>query len=632
MLLPGGGDWATMSESHMRPFRRYVVEFAPCLAVLLLMWGKLICFSLLLPGEWWEQGDSLPRLVRLAPDLGEAIRANPHLLSATLGCLLILAAPILLLPRGLRVVGLLVQNFLVTSLALAQLVHFRFDAELFSLVDLPALRMLRSVASSVFNFLGPSDFAFYLDVALGLVLLPVYLWRWRSVPSLPRNARWAPALGLLGAGLLVSIPSASLVAQGARGMAAYGTLRIEVASSLGILPYHVVDVLHTLDAGRPKIGEADYHRVRRFLDDSRRGHDGPSDLFGRARGRNVIIVSGESLQAFPIGLRVNGQPVTPRLSELLRESLYFENFHDQTYLGSTTDAEFATLQSLHPLSTGLVIYKHPGNRYRGLPRILAERGYSTLAMAGAPSDFWSMDRVHPQYGFQHGLYEEQLQVSERIGPWMSDRDFYSQVVPVLERASSPFMAFLLSSSNHQPYELPEHHRTLRLGGLEGTLLGQYLHSVHYFDAAFGEFVDQLREAGLLDTSILVLYGDHQGFLNDPPELADLLGFSRRAEYEYLVTRKRVPLLVRLPHGEGAGLRATAGGHVDVAPTILALLGIADERALMPAGTSHATRTRWWSFGMAASPTAATTSLVAWVRPRTQCAMRPGRARSRGASI
>jgi phosphoglycerol transferase MdoB-like AlkP superfamily enzyme len=121
---------------------------------------------------------------------------------------------------------------------------------------------------------------------------------------------------------------------------------------------------------------------------------------------------------------------------------------------------------------------------------------------------------------------------------------------------------------------------LRLGELEGTLLGDYLHSVHYFDAVFGEFVDLLRERGLLDRSVLVLYGDHHGFLGDSPELARLLGFPERSEYDHLRVRKRVPFLIRLPHGDAAGVRDIAGGHLDIAPTILSLLGIAHEKRVM----------------------------------------------------
>ena len=153
-------------------------------------------------------------------------------------------------------------------------------------------------------------------------------------------------------------------------------------------------------------------------------------------------------------------------------------------------------------------------------------------------------------------------------------------MPILEAFEEPFLAFLLSSSNHHPYPLPRHYRVLQLGELEGTLLGDYLHSVHYFDAVFVEFIDSLRESGLLDRTVVVMYGDHHGFLGDTPELARLLGFPERSEYHHFYVRKRVPFWIRLPHGQAAGIRDVTAGHVDIAPTILGLLGIEDERRVM----------------------------------------------------
>ncbi len=128
--------------------------------------------------------------------------------------------------------------------------------------------------------------------------------------------------------------------------------------------------------------------------------------------------------------------------------------------------------------------------------------------------------------------------------------------------------------------MPEKYRVLKLGELEGTLLGDYLHSVHYFDQAFGEFVDALRERDLLDRSVFVLYGDHHGFLGDSRELARLLGFPEQSAYDHFRVRKKVPFLIRLPHGQAAGVRDVVAGHVDIAPTVLGLLGVTDEKRVM----------------------------------------------------
>jgi len=44
--------------------------------------------------------------------------------------------------------------------------------------------------------------------------------------------------------------------------------------------------------------------------------------------------------------------------------------------------------------------------------------------------------------------------------------------------------------------------------LEGTHLGLYIRSAHYADQAIGELMTYLEESGLLENSVLVIYGDH----------------------------------------------------------------------------------------------------------------------------
>ena len=44
--------------------------------------------------------------------------------------------------------------------------------------------------------------------------------------------------------------------------------------------------------------------------------------------------------------------------------------------------------------------------------------------------------------------------------------------------------------------------------LNNTKLGNYIRSVHYADEAIGEFINKLDSEGLLDNTVLVIYGDH----------------------------------------------------------------------------------------------------------------------------
>src|SRR2546426_10331804 len=78
--------------------------------------------------------------------------------------------------------------------------------------------------------------------------------------------------------------------------------------------------------------------------------------------------------------------------------------------------------------------------------------------------------------------------------------------------------------------------------------------------------------------IVVLYGDHKGYVGDIDAAATRVNTKQRS-HEIWLLRRRVPFIVRLPHGSHAGVRHETGGHLDIAPTILALLGIDVRRSV-----------------------------------------------------
>jgi len=556
------------------------MEVGPLAAIVVLLWAKLVYFSALLPSEWWAPEESIIKWMRPAFHAVSAVRAHPEVLMATLAALLLLVATFLLLPRVPRVLALLALDLFLTSLAITDLVHVRYYADVVSLSDVMMAPMVLGVLPRVFESLSTLNALYYLDVAIGLLLLPWYWRAGRRIPPLPRPTRIGLGLGVLGAGLVLAVPTARLAWRNGPALLGYSSPRIELAAAIGILPYHLGDLALRLAAKKPRIGEPERQRVLHFLADHARAAQGPSPLFGIARGKNVIVINAESLQAFPLDLVIDGQPITPRLSAFARESLHFVNFFDQTHLGTTSDAEFAAMHSLHPLAVGVLSNHFSYNHHRGLPRILSEHGYATVSACAAQADFWNMRAMHAGLGFQQSFFEDRFRMTELIGPWLADHEFFAQIMPILTGQPAPFMAFLLTASNHHPYRLPPEHRELSLGALEGTLLGDYLQSVRYFDRAFGTLVDRLRAAGLLETSVVVIYGDHHGFLGDPPELGGLLGISAQDEYRTLQVRKRVPMMIRLPHAAKAGVETVAGGHLDIAPTILSLLGITHESGLM----------------------------------------------------
>ncbi len=191
-----------------------------------------------------------------------------------------------------------------------------------------------------------------------------------------------------------------------------------------------------------------------------------------------------------------------------------------------------------------------------------------------------MNRLHPAYGFERGFYEDRFTMTETIYDWLTDRSLFQQMVPRLTAHGEPFMAFLLTASNHHPFKLPEVYGRFDLGRLEGTWVSDYLQSVHYFDSAFGHLVDLLKAEGLLERSVVALYGDHRALLSPRVQVGLPAELAPEGEYDRFVLIKRLPFMIRLPGAEAAGKRLEVGGHLDITPTLLSLLGIEGENEVM----------------------------------------------------
>lgn len=287
-----------------------------------------------------------------------------------------------------------------------------------------------------------------------------------------------------------------------------------------------------------------------------------SPLAGVARGRNVILISAESFPAFAVGLSIHGQPVAPHFTAFARESLQFTDYYEQTHRNTTSDAELMALNSLLPLRRGAVATRYEGNTFRALPHVLAEHGYTTFSACGEPPTFWNMRQIHQRYGFQQSKFLPDFAMTEWIGAGLADDAFLSQAGAAISDLPEPFFAFLLTSSNHHPWYVPEPRRLLRPGPLADTAAGGYLQSIRFADEAFG--------------SVLVVYGDHRAEL--PPQSLDRLWTATGhttppTPLESWRFERRVPLLIRLPYGQAAGSRDVPGGHLDIAPTLTTLLGV-----------------------------------------------------------
>ena len=328
-----------------------------------------------------------------------------------------------------------------------------------------------------------------------------------------------------------------------------------------------------------------------------------NEYTGIFEGKNVIVIHAESLQAFTIGLKFNGKEVTPNLNKLINKSLYFDNFYAQVGVGTSSDTEFTYATGLLPSSSGTVFVNYYNNKFITMQNLLKNKGYYVFSMHGNVGDFWNRETMHMNMGYDKFYSKSSFNIDEEYGLGLSDGSFFRQVIPMIkdidESIPGPYYGTLITLTNHTPWKGVEEYSdydvtmTTEIDGelvkrdyLENTTIGKYIKSVNYMDKVIGKFIDDMDSQGLLDNTVIVIYGDHDARLGkkqfeymynyDPitqklytPDDYEYREFN---DYDYELI-KRVPFIIYSKDLVKSGVIDTPMGMVDVMPTLGNMLGI-----------------------------------------------------------
>ncbi len=300
-----------------------------------------------------------------------------------------------------------------------------------------------------------------------------------------------------------------------------------------------------------------------------------SELFGVAKDQNIIVISLESLQEFAINLEVNGEEVTPFLNQFIQECYYFDNFYQQTSQGKTSDAEFITENSLYAADRGSAFYAKSQNQYESLASIFKGQGYYTAVFHANEKEFWNRETMYEALGFDHFFDESAFLVNEEnsFGWGLTDEAFFEQTLDYLKGLPQPFYAKLLTLTNHYPFEIPEQYQYISSPETNNEIVNHYITTVRYLDEALKSFITNLKESGLYDNTIIVMYGDHYGLSESYYEDLAILLQEEEITLNRHLDLQRVPFIIHLPNQEEGEVVSTVSGQIDMKPTLLNLVGL-----------------------------------------------------------
>ncbi len=246
-----------------------------------------------------------------------------------------------------------------------------------------------------------------------------------------------------------------------------------------------------------------------------------NDHTGRGKGFNLIFVTAESFSPYAMD-----PELTPTLWKMWHEGVHFTNFYNPVWGVSTLDGEYAGLCGMIP-KPGVWTLKEahkndlamaPGNLFRKL-------GYTTYAWHNHTWSYYSRDLSHPNLGYLyrglgHGLEvkrtwpESDLEMMEKtVGEFIGKEPFHVYYLTVSGHAAYTRIGNMMASRHYSVYkhlDLPDEAICYKAANYD-------------LELAMANLLQQLREAGIADRTLIVLNPDHYPYGMEKSNLDAMAG-------------------------------------------------------------------------------------------------------------
>lgn len=273
----------------------------------------------------------------------------------------------------------------------------------------------------------------------------------------------------------------------------------------------------------------------------------------RERPLNLVILLEESLGAQFVGC-LGGMPLTPEFDALSKEGLLLTRLYST---GTRTVRGIEAVVSGFPPSPAMSTVKLGMSQYGFFTPadLLGRHGYESLFFYGGESHFDNMRSYFQGNGFARIVDQPMFDKPEFLGVWgVCDGDLARRAANDLAFIDDkPFVAVMLSTSNHVPFEFPDGHIEL----YEQPKQTRH-NAMKYADWAIGEFFRQARKHPYFANTVFLVVADHN-IRTTGDSLVPAKGF-------------HVPGLIIGP-GFTPGTYDRICSQLDLLPTILPRLGL-----------------------------------------------------------
>ena len=279
--------------------------------------------------------------------------------------------------------------------------------------------------------------------------------------------------------------------------------------------------------------------------------------------KHIFLILMESHSGWTVMPAYRHVGLSPEFSKLADEGIYFPNF---------LPASSGTIGSMNALITGFpdaglnINYETTALKAYGssIAHIMQQQGYKTRFFYGGFLSWQRLDSFAQNQGFEEIYGGGSMSANAETNEWgVDDKHLFDFILSKVDD-ETPSFNFILSTSNHPPYDLPlyelgYHIKDKLPAPLKATKQEtvKVLGHLWYADMQAGAFVRKAEQK--LDKALFAITGDHNARLQV------------RFPGDSVVEQTAVPFILYGPKVlHESATKTTAGSHLDIVPTLIGL--------------------------------------------------------------
>ncbi len=268
--------------------------------------------------------------------------------------------------------------------------------------------------------------------------------------------------------------------------------------------------------------------------------------------KNLVIVLMESMCMYKLGY-LKGNNISPNFSSIIKESIFFDRFYSSgthTFAGLfATETGFPSIYTQH----GLVNYTR--KPFNSIGTILKENNFTNYFFTTHDPRFDNMEGFFKLNGYANIVGESEFSISESIGTLgVPDHVLLDKVIEKInsDKTEKPFHAFVLTSSDHGPWIVPDNI------SFKPNSENEQERAAQYADWAIGEFMKKAKKQSWYNNTIFVFLGDH--------------GVYTATSYQMPLSFHHIPFVIHAANLK-PDTNSNLGYQPDVLATVMGLLNI-----------------------------------------------------------